>query len=96
MQHRQAGGRLRQLLPAAPLGPGSLKTVRVQFNVDEVGIDAAQVIGPETMTRKRFPAEALDEDVALAHQPQREFAVAWVAEVQIGILLAERSFDVET
>ena len=41
VQHRQAGGRLRQLLPAAPLGPGSLKTVRVQFNVDEVGIDAA-------------------------------------------------------
>lgn len=53
MQHRQPGGRLRQLLPPSPFGPRSLKTVRVQFNVDELRVDAAQGVGSETMTGER-------------------------------------------
>jgi hypothetical protein len=37
----------------------------------------------------------LHEDVALAHQPQRQCAVVGVPEVQVGVLLAEGGFDVE-
>src|SRR5262249_4783731 len=72
-----------------------LKTVCVQFGVDEARVDAAQVIGSETVTGERSLAEALHKDVALAHQSQRNLAVGTVPEIQVGILFTESSFDVE-
>jgi hypothetical protein len=89
MQVGKTRASLRQLLPAAALGPGALETVRIRFNIDQPGIDPAEFIGPKAATGKRSPAKALHENITFAHKLEYSRAVHLGPQIHVGILLAE-------